>query len=592
MAVSLSLLAGAGWQFLDDNANPLTGGLLYTYAAGTTTPLATYTSSSGSTPNTNPIVLDAAGRVSQEVWLTVGSDYKFILKNSAGVTIWTKDDIPGGTSSDDVTFLQAGTGAVERTAQSKMRDVVSVKDFGAVGDGVADDTAAIQAAVNAQVTAGGGEVWFPKGIYKTSLPIQWPAGITLRGGGLDGQDRNTYHAEIRNASSDMFVTDYTQYTVGGQGIFGLKLVSQAGGGHIFVVKNTSRTEYAQLCLIQSNTNKAILYSVGTFANDEGYFGCWWHHFDAMYMSGNTVPAFYIKNGTINQVVIEQARIGRNSVTTGGTYAIWFEADTAGTPITATKISQITFQQPGGGAIKLLGSVYAELSGLGAYDQTVPISNPLVYIGESPAGTKSSANTISNSWLNIGDVTNASLYADTLSANGGVTVINSKLNVLDGGATDGNGSNVILINSIVNTIRRVATANYGSRNIQMGYESSAGTTTAFDIAKGSIGNFDGYVLVSVNGNNVAQFTNAGELRIGSSPTSPGVQLLGASGTLLSASQIYPGTPAGARQTNAGLLAGAGAPSNANGNDGDFYFRSDGGALTTVYQKRVGAWVGIV
>jgi len=67
-----------------------------------------------------------------------------------------------GTSagSNSVGFLQAGTGATARTSQDKMRDLVSVKDFGAVGDGVTDDTAAIQAAINT-----GKALFFPQGTY-------------------------------------------------------------------------------------------------------------------------------------------------------------------------------------------------------------------------------------------------------------------------------------------------------------------------------------------------------------------------------------------------------------------------------------------
>lgn len=93
MPVALSPVAGAGWQFLTDGGDVLSGGLLYVYAAGTTTPVTSYQDSAGSVPNSNPIVLDAAGRVSAQVWLTTGAAYKLVLKTSAAVTIWTMDNL-------------------------------------------------------------------------------------------------------------------------------------------------------------------------------------------------------------------------------------------------------------------------------------------------------------------------------------------------------------------------------------------------------------------------------------------------------------------------------------------------------------------
>ena len=106
MAVKLSPLAGAGWQFFDNLGIPLAGGLLYTYTAGTTTPQATYTSNTGTIASANPIVLDAAGRIANEVWLTVGVSYKFVLQTAAAVTIGTYDNISG---INDLTGITSGT---------------------------------------------------------------------------------------------------------------------------------------------------------------------------------------------------------------------------------------------------------------------------------------------------------------------------------------------------------------------------------------------------------------------------------------------------------------------------------------------------
>lgn len=266
MAVNLSPVGGVAAQFFDNSGNPLTGGKLYTYTAGTTTPAATYTSSSGVTAHPNPIVLDAAGRVpnSGEVWLTDGLQYKFVLKTSADVLIATYDNIvginsnfinftneqeiqtatagqtvftlttmqyqpgtnslsvfvdgvnqygPGAqyafleTDSTTVTFisgLHVGaevkfttsainassygdafqisytppfTASVPTNVGDKLAQTVSVKDFGAVGDGIVDDTAAIQNAIDYAV-ANGIALLVPSGIFNISDTLNIPDSAT------------------------------------------------------------------------------------------------------------------------------------------------------------------------------------------------------------------------------------------------------------------------------------------------------------------------------------------------------------------------------------------------------------------------------
>lgn len=211
MTVKLSPLAGAGWQFFDNNGVPLAGGLLYQYQAGTTTPLATYTTAAGSIQNANPIVLNAFGRLSNEIWQTSGSNYKFVLKDSAGALIGTYDDIPGINDVTDgsialaadlantsniakgdalIGYRQSNSAgllpnSIGQTVHRKLQETVSVFDFMTqaqidsvqAGSYSLDVTTPCQNALNSGAT----RVVFPPGNYAiTGLGINTTTSATVR----------------------------------------------------------------------------------------------------------------------------------------------------------------------------------------------------------------------------------------------------------------------------------------------------------------------------------------------------------------------------------------------------------------------------
>lgn len=160
-------------QFIDAAGIPLAGGFLYTYAAGTTTPQATYTDSAASTANSNPIVLDSRGEAN--IWLT-GSNYKFKLTDANGTEIWTVDNIAApstalspvfdsnvtisaNTSGPALLVTQTGAGAAIRVQDSADPDASPfvVDNAGNVGIGTASPANMLDLAGGAiQISTAGG----------------------------------------------------------------------------------------------------------------------------------------------------------------------------------------------------------------------------------------------------------------------------------------------------------------------------------------------------------------------------------------------------------------------------------------------------
>jgi hypothetical protein len=294
MAVTLSLFAGAGAQFLDNNGVMLSGGLIYTYVAGTTTPLAAYTSSTGDTALANPIVLDASGRVpTGQIWLTYGQGYKFTVKTSTGTLIGTYDNIPsaalpplvndaasisyeqgatvtagnfiigepylitsigstnfqliGAVSNTVGIYFTAtgigsgsGTAKLSRTVEAKLQDTISVKDFGAVGDNLTDDTATIQAAINYAQTYGA-SVYLPAATYLISDSLIVSKRVTIYG---DGWSSVISVASSVSAATDIIKIVPTNET---NGIvfenFSVQPNSGTPGRHAISVDITSKPVY-------------------------------------------------------------------------------------------------------------------------------------------------------------------------------------------------------------------------------------------------------------------------------------------------------------------------------------------------------------
>lgn len=218
----IASLAHSGSRKADGSVNA--SGRVWCYQPGTTTPAVVYNDENASAQATQPITLDASGRasvyttqplrivtesvVSTGVYATL-TDHEIVMAYAGNVAVAnsgftgvdpnTGGQVAGGHTTVDAVLtslnasvggadakFQDSTGATARLLKSVLSEIwVSVKSYGAVGNGIADDTSAVQAAINRAVALGGAVVFFPAGTYKISsaLTLSNASGVSFRGAG-------------------------------------------------------------------------------------------------------------------------------------------------------------------------------------------------------------------------------------------------------------------------------------------------------------------------------------------------------------------------------------------------------------------------
>ena len=340
------------FQFSNAAGIPMVLGTLETYLAGSTTPTPTYQDKAMMTANTNPIQLDGRGECL--LWLNPLLTYKFILKNAAGATQWTVDNIAGAeqaglkealagsTGASMIGFIQTGTGATATTLQDMLRQwFVTPEQFGA-NPGVSDDTipfqrafatgrpvyvsaalyiAALSVRRNNVVLFGPGSAFVtirqpagglsPGGVFEVNDTAAGNAappltGLVVHGVTLDGNEANTTppvgdltgHGLIWTAMSDFYVSDVVAINCHNAGIIP---AINSNNGHIQGrVRNCGGTVTGPGFDINSSKNITV-----DIVSEDCYDGARvldnaWNIIGRIAVSNATRHAFVLNNQAVNE----------------------------------------------------------------------------------------------------------------------------------------------------------------------------------------------------------------------------------------------------------------------------------------------------
>jgi hypothetical protein len=324
MAKLIESLALSGSRKADGTANA--SGRAWLYVLGTSTQATAYADRDGDTALSQPVILDAGGKAT----IYVSQAVTVHVETSTGASLQDTDlqDAPGAIAVENAAFTGAlangsqgaggvtdldtvltaalssfggpdfkytpSTGGTPRAVSAWMSEVwVSVKSFGAVGDGAIDDTVAVQAAINRVLALGGGIVYFPPGTFliSSALTLNTATSVSFRGAGAVSIIKNS-HA----TANALVITDSTDFEVSG-----LKIThSSAGTGYALslvnctnaIVRTSTLAGHARLLSITgTSTRTRLADSTLNMPAGTGNVGVFYSAVSNHFISGSSiVPA--------------------------------------------------------------------------------------------------------------------------------------------------------------------------------------------------------------------------------------------------------------------------------------------------------------
>jgi hypothetical protein len=466
-------------------------------------------------------------------------------------------------------------------------NVFNVMQQGATGNGTTNDYTAIAAAITA-ATVNGGIVYFPRPsvAYRFDTTLTLPDNVKLMGESSPNRWRSTKNGvllDYRGSGSAITIAPAAANGIDSVQLSGLQIKgNNASAGTIGLYLNaTAANSYIEGILVENCS--FIDFPENQVRHDGTVFDVTYSHCTFMNPNVTASHNVLIQNGQPSQITFDdcfnvaytagtwcvRATVGDNLRFIGGTVAPYNDA-------------------AGANGIYAVGGLFiygTHIEGpLNSQTTTIGIQ----YLGSNGAYISPSLCAFFGTGIKIGDGTASAARGWVISGNVGNN------NIAAGGTAD---VHVTAGGSRIGTIEHLGFAN-GAPTIVDERRTSDGVAEVMQNANGRIDYLQARMAAGAVGTpSIASSddTDTGWYWTGSGfgYAFGGVQKAQfGQNDMRFATKIFPGTDAGALQTAAGIYGGTGAPNNANGNNGDFYLRSDGGALTSIYMKRAGSWVGVV